>query len=441
MKGKVYLVGAGPGSPGLITVRGFEVLKKADVILYDRLVHPHLLSHSPQSKKIYCGKKPGRHVWDQEKINQTLIVEANKGKTVVRLKGGDPFIVGRVGEEAQALSGAGRPFGIIPGVSSAVGVPAYFGIPLTHRSKSSTVAIVTGRQDPTAPSSPIDWEKISSVETIVILMGVKHLPQIIEKVRKKRSSETPVAIISWGTYAHQKVLKGTLKNIKEKYYKAKIKPPSVIVIGQVVNLSYIFSSLENFLFAGVRAILIGPEDRLKNFQGKLLDLGFRLEEYSYQKKVSFQIKKEIDELTRYEWIVFSDCEAVDGFISALRYKGYDYRKLFGYKLGVTNNQTFDHLKKLGFYADKIIQIANKLPAKTLLINSFRYSDTISHSNTVCAFDFLPKSSNINFQRFKRVDFVFLLASSGSFKHFSEVEKMLYEEGNPNNFDMLSECSL
>jgi uroporphyrin-III C-methyltransferase len=234
--GKVYLVGAGPGDPGLLTVRGLQLLHRAQVIVYDQLVNPVLLEEvSPVAIRIFVGKQAERHCIAQEKINQILIDHARLGYQVVRLKGGDPFVFGRGGEEAEALAEAEISFEIVPGVSSAIAVPAYAGIPLTHRKIASSFAVVTGHETRKAQPS-VDWGKLAAaVDTLVILMGLKNLPRIAtELVRHGLSPETPVAVVRWGTTREQEAVIGTLADIADKA--AHLKSPAVIVVGKVVDL-------------------------------------------------------------------------------------------------------------------------------------------------------------------------------------------------------------
>ncbi len=458
MVGKVYLVGAGPGSPGFITLRGIEVLKKADVVLYDRLVHPYLLNFAFQARKIYCGKNPGKHTWDQERINATLIEEARKGNTVVRLKGGDPFVFGRGGEEAVALSKAHIPFEVIPGVSSAIGVPASLGIPLTHRGKSSTLAIVTGRQDLTPPTLPIDWESVSSFETIVILMGVKALPEIVEKILKKKPSKTPVAIITWGTFPQQKVVKGTLGDIVEKSRREKVKPPSIIVVGEVVNLSRELIPFKNFPCLGWNALLIGSFDKVRNFGRRLIDLGFEVEICDYKKEVSDSLWNVIDKLDFFNWLIFKDSEAVEGFLFALKEKRHDLRELSQLKFGVVTQEASEELRKVGLFPDKLFLKGEKFSEKALLISSYKWEEVNPRATEICAFKLTASSIPMKKISRSKKDFTFLLSPSGisifsqiprnsvgtvfalsecifplveqkysfiEFNSFSEVEKILY----------------
>ena len=235
--GKVYLVGAGPGDPGLLTVRGLELLRKAAVVVCDQLVNPVLLEHVPPSaERIFVGKRAGRHCISQEEINRELIRRSRSGSDVVRLKGGDPFVFGRGGEEAEALADAGIPFEIVPGVSSAVAVPAYAGIPLTHRRLASSFAVVTGHEARKSEDA-VDWSKLATaVDTLVILMGLGNLPIIVLKlIAHGRAPDTPVSVISCGTTGDQETVCGTLADIVKK--SAHIKPPALIVVGEVVSLA------------------------------------------------------------------------------------------------------------------------------------------------------------------------------------------------------------
>ncbi|HEY1269122.1 MAG TPA: uroporphyrinogen-III C-methyltransferase [Candidatus Binatia bacterium] len=235
-QGKVYLVGAGPGDPGLLTVRGIELLRAAEVVVYDRLVNPALLEEAPaNAQRIFAGKAAGYHSLPQEEINAILIEHARAGRSVVRLKGGDPFVFGRGGEEAEALAAAGVAFEIVPGVSSAIAVPAYAGIPLTHRRLSSSFAVITGHEACKA-GAKIDWSRLASgIDTLVVLMGLKNLPRIAaELIAHGRDRQTPAAVISSGTTVKQRIVTGTLGDIAEK--SAAVEPPAVIVIGEVVAL-------------------------------------------------------------------------------------------------------------------------------------------------------------------------------------------------------------
>ncbi len=233
----VYLVGAGPGDPGLLTVRGLGLLRRAEVVVYDRLVNPALLEEAPsEALRIFAGKLAGGHSLPQEQINDLLVAHARRGRRVVRLKGGDPFVFGRGGEEAEALAEAGIPFEVVPGVSSAVAVPAYAGIPLTHRKLSSSFAVITGHEDACKDEPAVDWERLATaVDTLVVLMGARTLPRIVaELLAHGRSPETPVALIRWGTTEAQETITGTLADILDKA--VALQPPVVAVIGDVVSM-------------------------------------------------------------------------------------------------------------------------------------------------------------------------------------------------------------
>lgn len=238
MRRKVYLVGAGPGAPELITVRGLKVLREASIVLYDRLVHPQLLQEAPpDAKQLYVGKEENLHCVPQGQINHLLVAYAQRGECVVRLKGGDPFVFGRGGEEAEALAAAGVPFEIVPGVSSAIAAPAYAGIPVTHRRYASSFAVITGHEE-NGRETMHDWAKLATaVDTLVVLMGLKTLPRIVyQLLLHGRAPETPVALVRWGTRSEQETLVGTLHDIVEKAAHRRLSSPVVTIIGEVVSL-------------------------------------------------------------------------------------------------------------------------------------------------------------------------------------------------------------
>jgi uroporphyrinogen III methyltransferase / synthase len=236
--GTVAIVGAGPGDPGLMTVRGLELLRRAHVVVYDRLVDPRLLDEAPCARRIFAGKASGNHALPQAQINALLIRHARLGRRVVRLKGGDPFVFGRGGEEADALARARIPFEVVPGVSSAVAVPAYAGIPVTHRGVASSFTVVTGHASVPGRESSVDWARLArSADTLVVLMGVASLARIAgELIAHGRPVTTPVALVRWGTTSAQETVTGTLRDIAARAASARLEPPAVIVIGDVVAL-------------------------------------------------------------------------------------------------------------------------------------------------------------------------------------------------------------
>jgi uroporphyrinogen III methyltransferase / synthase len=239
VSGSVALVGAGPGDPGLMTVRGLALLRRAEVVIHDRLVDPRLLEEAPvDALRIFAGKASGAHVLSQERINALLVAHARRGRRVVRLKGGDPFVFGRGGEEASALAAAGIPFEVVPGVSSAVAVPAYAGVPVTHRGIASSFAVVTGHEDEDKTDESVDWARLATaVDTLVILMGALSLPRIAHALLAAgRRADTPVALIRWGTTDAQETIVGRLDEIAALADAVRLAPPVVIVVGDVVAL-------------------------------------------------------------------------------------------------------------------------------------------------------------------------------------------------------------
>jgi uroporphyrin-III C-methyltransferase len=237
-RGTVYLVGAGPGDPGLLTIKARDLLAKCDVVIYDNLVNPELLRHVRASaERIYVGKVGGGRQTPQDEINRLLVAHALKGQRIVRLKGGDPFLFGRGGEEAEALTALGIRFEVVPGVSSALAVPAYAGIPLTHRGVASSVAVVTGARQSDGAHTFEALANLSAVDTLVVLMGVAHLREIAgDLMEAGRPPETPAAVIRWGTYEGQQTVVGTLATISDEAERSGMRAPAVIIVGEVVRL-------------------------------------------------------------------------------------------------------------------------------------------------------------------------------------------------------------
>jgi uroporphyrin-III C-methyltransferase len=238
-KGKVYLVGAGPGDPKLITVYGLECIQKADVIVYDRLISKELLEHAKKDAElIYCGKLPGKHELIQEQIHETLVEKALEDKVVVRLKGGDPFVFGRGAEEAEVLKNHRIPYEVIPGITSGIAAPAYAGIPVTHRDYASSFAIVTGHGRADKQTDTINWAALAQgIDTIAFYMGIKNLPYICQKlIEHGKNSKTLVSVIQWGTTASQVTITGNLDTIVEEVKKNNITHPAIVLVGQVVEM-------------------------------------------------------------------------------------------------------------------------------------------------------------------------------------------------------------
>ena len=359
--GKVYLVGAGPGDPGLITVRGRYLLERAEVVVYDYLASPKLLKHVPPGAElIYAGKRGGdKHTHTQEEINQMLIDHASAGKNVIRLKGGDPFIFGRGGEEVEQLAAAGIPFEVVPGVTSATAAATYAGIPITHRDYTASVAFLTGHEDPTKTDSNIDWEKIATgIGTIVVYMGIKNLPIIVEKlIRYGRDPKTPVAVVRWASTPEQQSVVGTLETITEVVKAAGIKPPSLIIVGEVVKLRETIDWFEQRPLFGKRIVVTRTRDQASELTAGLEEAGADCLEYStihIEPVESYEILDgELDRLKEYHWILFSSLNGITYFFKRLFAKGMDARDLKGPAIAVVGKSTADSLLQYGINADLI----------------------------------------------------------------------------------------
>jgi uroporphyrinogen III methyltransferase/synthase len=355
-KGKVYLVGAGPGDPGLFTLKGKQVLQEADVIIYDYLANPKLLSYcKKEAEKIYVGKKGGAHTLPQEEINKLLVKKAKEGKIVVRLKGGDPFLFGRGGEEAEELEKEGIPFEVIPGITSAIAVPAYAGIPVTHRNYTSTLAIITGHEAEGKEESKINFSALSKIGTLVFLMGVKNLPYIVENLIKEgKSPETPVAVIQWGTLPKQKTVTGTLENIVNKIKEAGLTPPAIIIVGEVVKLREKFNWFESKPLFGKKIIVTRTREQASKLIEKLEALGaycYEIPVIKIEPLINENVFKVIEKLEKYNWIIFTSENGVKIFYKALWGCGKDWRCLGKTKIAAIGPATKKALENLGVRAD------------------------------------------------------------------------------------------
>jgi uroporphyrinogen III methyltransferase/synthase len=358
--GKVYLIGAGPGDPGLITVKGLECVKRADVIIYDYLANERLLEQRrPDSELVYVGKQGGRHTLPQEEINELIVKKAKEGKLVARLKGGDPFIFGRGGEEAEALADSGIPFEIVPGVTAATAAPTYAGIPLTHREHTASVAFVTGHEDPTKPESKVHWEKIATgIGTLVFFMGMKNLQNIVDNlVLHGRDAVTPVALIQWGTRTDQRVVTGTLKDIVSKVKEAKLGPPAIIVVGEVVKLREKLNWYESKPLFGKRIVVTRSRDQASVFSEKLIDLGattIELPTIDVVPPASWsELDNAISEVEGYNWLIFTSANAVRYFMDRLRGLGKDLRMLKGISICAVGPKTAEALGSYGMRPELI----------------------------------------------------------------------------------------
>lgn len=358
-KGKVYLIGAGPGDPGLITLKGIQCLQKAEVVIYDHLVSDEILNYAKTTvRMIYAGKEGGKHTLTQDQINQALVTEAEKGLTVARLKGGDPFIFGRGGEEVEILAERGIPFEVVPGVSSAVAVPAYAGIPLTHRSHSSTVAFITGHEDPTKDESHIDWQSLSGIETLVFLMGVKNLPNITASlIAAGKSPTTPAALIRWGTTPEQETLTGTLADLAELAKAQGFKPPSILVVGSVVSLRPVLNWFETKPLFGKGIVITRPEAQTEEFLNLLHGEGARAYLFptiQIAPPADFQdLDQALQHITDYHWLIFTSANAVRFFFQRLNGSPKDLRDLKGILLCTIGPTTAREVEKYGVKVDLV----------------------------------------------------------------------------------------
>ena len=358
MNGKVYLVGAGPGDPELITLKGLECIKNADVIIYDYLASPSLLKHAREHAEIiYVGKKGGDHTLSQDRINALIAEKAQKGFTVTRLKGGDPFIFGRGGEEAEVLIDARIPFEIIPGVTSAIAAPAYAGIPLTHRKFTSTIAFVTGHEDPAKAESNIDWAALAKgIGTLVFLMGVKNLPHITDRLMHHgMSPDTPVALVRWGTTPKQTTVSGTLDTIVERTKAAGLKPPAIIVVGHVVKLREKMRWFETRPLMGRCIVVTRAREQASDLVKRLSDLGAECLECPTIKVSPPQDVKPLDRamenLSSYDWLIFTSVNGVNFFFERLFQKNKDVRALKDIHTAVIGPATEKKLFDFGLKSD------------------------------------------------------------------------------------------
>ena len=356
--GKVYLIGAGPGDPGLITVKGLTCIQNADVVIYDYLAAPALLAHaSPETEMIYVGKKGGDHTLPQGGINQLIIDKARQGLVVARLKGGDPYIFGRGGEEAEELVAAGIPFEVVPGVTSAIAGAAYAGIPLTHRDYTSTLAFVTGHEDPTKTSSSIDWKALATgIGTLVFFMGIKNLPLIAEQLQGNgMDPTTPVALVRWGTTTRQKTVTGTLATIVDTARQAGMKAPALIVVGKVVQLRDRLQWFETRPLFGRTIIVTRARAQASDLVERLTELGANCLEYPTIEVVppadNAPLDDAIKNLSTYDWLIFTSVNGVAHFFDRLFALGKDVRDLHHVRTAVIGPATAERLRQQGLRSD------------------------------------------------------------------------------------------
>ncbi|HUU92505.1 MAG TPA: uroporphyrinogen-III C-methyltransferase [Phycisphaerae bacterium] len=357
-QGRVYLVGAGPGDPGLMTLRGREVLATADVVVYDALISERLLDYAPAAaERIYVGKRASRHTLPQDGINALLVEKARAGATVVRLKGGDPFVFGRGGEEALALAEAGIDFEVVPGVTAAVAAAAYAGIPVTHREMASAVGFVTGHEAEDKADSALDWDALARWPgTLVFYMGVRNLPAISENlIAHGRSPDTPAAAVRWGTTPRHQTLTGTLATLPQAVEEAGLKAPAVILVGEVVTLRDRLQWFERRPLLGRRIVVTRARAQASALAERLESLGaetiqapaIRIEPPDDPEPLAQAAR----EAASYDWIVFTSVNGVEAFFGALADAGLDARALATARLATIGPATTERLTRFGLQSD------------------------------------------------------------------------------------------
>jgi uroporphyrinogen III methyltransferase/synthase len=355
--GKVWLVGAGPSDLGLFTLKGKRVLEQADVVVYDKLVGQGILSLMPRdAKKINVGKVAGNHPVPQEEINKILLREAQEGNRVVRLKGGDPFLFGRGGEELELLTEYGIPFEIVPGVTSAISVPAYNGIPVTHRDFCSSLHIITGHTKKSA-SADIDYQSLVKLNgTLVFLMGVAAMPSICQGLMEAgMDPDMPAAVLERGTTPHQRRVVSTLKDLVGESNKARIQTPAIIVVDKVCSLAEHFHWVEDRPLGHLKVLITRPKDRGSTLTAKLQELGAEVLEAPALETDMIendpQIEEELERLQDYQWLAFTSPYGVKAFFQKLGEMKKDIRDLKGLKIAAVGQTTRKAIEERGIMVD------------------------------------------------------------------------------------------
>ncbi|MEW6352564.1 MAG: uroporphyrinogen-III C-methyltransferase [Thermodesulfobacteriota bacterium] len=366
----VYLVGAGPGDPGLITVKGLQKLREADVVVYDYLADAGIVREAREDAElIYVGKKGKNHSAEQPDINALLVTKANEGKTVVRLKGGDPYLFGRGGEEAQELQVAGIAFEVVPGVTSGIAAPAYAGIPVTHRDHASMVTFITGHQDPSKEESAIDWDVLArSRGTLVFLMGVKNLGNISESlISHGKPPGTPAALVRWGTTSRQESLVSTVASIPDDAHARGFKPPSVLVVGHVVSLHRELGWFERKPLFGKRVLVTRAREQSRKMADRILELGGEPVLFPTIRILPpvdlAPLDASIARIGSYDWVVFTSVNGVDRFFERFLQVRDDIREMAGPRIGAIGPVTADRIRARGI---KVERVAKEFTAEGVL---------------------------------------------------------------------------
>ena len=356
----VYLIGAGPGDPGLLTLKGKRCLEEADVVIYDYLVDTRILAYArPEAELLYAGKRSGDAAMSQAEINRLIVERASQGQTVARLKGGDPFLFGRGGEEAQELLAANIPFEIVPGVTSALAVPAYAGIPLTHRDHASAVAIVTGHKEVWDNAPHLNWATLAGVGgTLVFLMGTRQLRKNMQRLMDYGlPGTTPIALIRWGTRPTQEVLTGTVETIADLVDQHGFEPPAVAVVGEVVNLRQQLRWFDTKPLFGRRIVVTRPRIQASRFVESLEQQGAYVVQFPTIETVPIKsyerLDVALDELSSYDWAIFTSVNGVRYFFDRLRDRQQDIRSLAGVRLAAIGPETARAVEALHLRVDAV----------------------------------------------------------------------------------------
>ncbi len=380
-EGRVFLVGAGPGDPGLLTLRAAQVLGDADVLLYDALASDAVVALVPRAcERIFVGKRAGNHAMTQAEIEVLAIAKVREGRRVVRLKGGDPFVFGRGGEEAEALHAAGIAFEVVPGISSALAVPAYAGIPVTHRDHAASFTVLTGHEDPSKPSSALDWEKLADPQrTLVILMATANLREIARRlVEHGLSGVTPVAVVQDGTRPSQKTVLGTLVTIADDAARAEIEAPAIVVIGEVANLRDRLRWFDLGALFGKRVAITRTGEQSDAFARALLERGA---EPVYASTIAIEppddsnaAENALDVLASFDWLIFTSQNGVAAFFARLSARNGDARSIGRAKVAAIGDRTAECLRVYGVRADVVPDVFTGEDVARALIEHSRPGD-------------------------------------------------------------------
>ncbi|HEY8966761.1 MAG TPA: uroporphyrinogen-III C-methyltransferase [Candidatus Methylacidiphilales bacterium] len=354
-KGIAYLVGAGPGDPGLLTLRGRDLIARADVVIYDYLCNPDHLDHArPDAEILYAGKSGGNHTLTQDQINALIVAKAGEGKTVVRLKGGDPFVFGRGGEEAQELVAAGIPFEVVPGITSAIAAPAYAGIPITHRDFASGFTVLTGHEKEGADATPIDWEALARLHgTKVVLMGVERLREVTGRLlRHGADPATPAALVRWGTWGKQETLAATLGTLADEAERRGFKAPAVTIIGGVVSLREEIDWRGAQPLFGQRIVVTRTRTQAGGLAAKLREKGADVLEIPTIRIEALPVPSEAEAAWQafgasFDWLAFTSPNAVDHFFDRFHERHGDIRALGAVKIAVVGPGTAARVRARG----------------------------------------------------------------------------------------------